>query len=209
MGNMIHEHKTDRGNLRGEIAIAAARMIAEEGVTYEVAKKKAARQILGNNRINAKFLPDNNEIEDELRIYNALFMAETQPARLLHLRRTALQMMQELIEFQPYITGAVLNGTAGEHNDIYLQLFAESAKDVEIFLLNRNIDISVTEAHEYRGKTQAIEIIHFHYEKEVFHLTVFNPDDMRKMTRATNDQAERTDIKGLEQLIEKQVNPLA
>ncbi|MDL2284512.1 hypothetical protein LJC19_05150 [Oxalobacter sp. OttesenSCG-928-P03] len=201
---MTNERKTDWGGLRGEIAMAAARLIAEEGATYEMAKKKAAHQILGNKRINGKFLPDNTEIEEELRIYNALFMADTQPARLLHLRRTALQMMHELAQFQPYITGAVLNGTAGEHSDIHLQLFAESAKDVEIFLLNKNIDISVTESPGYRGKTQAVETIHFYYESEIFHLAVYNPDDMRKMVRAMDTQAERADIGELERLIEQQ-----
>ena len=36
----------DIANLRQDIALAAARMIAEEGTSYEVAKRKAARQIL-------------------------------------------------------------------------------------------------------------------------------------------------------------------
>ncbi|MDR0934352.1 MAG: hypothetical protein LBM56_04655, partial [Burkholderiaceae bacterium] len=87
------EWKTDQGSgLRTEIAGIAARLIAEEGVTYEAAKRRAARQILGNQRISGDFLPDNQEIEDELRIYHSIFMADEQPARLLHLRRTALQM---------------------------------------------------------------------------------------------------------------------
>ena len=38
----------------------------------------------------------------------------TQPARLLHLRKLAVQLMEELAEFSPYLTGAVLNGTVAQ-----------------------------------------------------------------------------------------------
>ena len=198
---MRNEHKTDWFDIRSEIATAAARMIAEEGVTYETAKRKGARQILGNSRINGKFLPDNQQIEEELRIYQALFMSDTQPERLLHLRRLALAMMHELAQFQPYVTGAVLNGTAGEMSDIYLQLFADSAKDVEIFLLNKNIDIAVSEAVSNRSGVQAAENIHFYHKGEVFHLSVYERDDLRRMARASDTVPQRADSKELEQLI--------
>lgn len=206
---MTNEHKTDFASLRSEIAMLAARLIAEEGATYEMAKKKAASKILGNKRINGDLLPNNHKIEEEVRVYHNLFMADTQPARLLHLRKVALEMMNELAQFQPYITGAVLNGTAGEHSDIHLQLFADSAKDVEIFLLNKNIDISVKEAASYRQKAQATETIYFYHNNEIFHLAVYNPDDMRKMVKAMDAQAEKASIIELKQLIEEQINPLS
>ena len=45
--------------------------------------------------------------------------------------------MELLDVFDPHLTGAVLNGTAGRHSDICLQLFADSDKELEFFLLNR------------------------------------------------------------------------
>ena len=48
----------DLANIRQEIAIAAARMIAEEGTSYDVAKRKAARLLLGNSRITGEILPE-------------------------------------------------------------------------------------------------------------------------------------------------------
>src|SRR4051794_18858521 len=111
--------------LRAEIAAAAARMIAEDGADYGTAKRKAAKQILGNAKIRGDIMPDNAQIEEEVRQYHELFFANTQPARLQHLRKLALQLMEELAAFSPYLTGAVLNGTAGEHSDIHLQLFAD------------------------------------------------------------------------------------
>lgn len=202
---MTNEYKTHRNYLSSEIASVAARMIAEEGATYEMAKKRAAKQIIGNKKIKGNLLPDNTEIEEEVRKYHSLFMSDTQPARLLHLRQIALQIMVELAQFRPYIIGAVFNGTAGEHSDIYLQVFAESAKDIEIYLLNKNVAISVTEAPTYKGKTPALETIHFYYSKELIHLTVYDLDDMRKMAKAADSQIEKTDIEGLKQLIAQQI----
>jgi hypothetical protein len=42
--------------------------------------------------------------------------------------------------FNPHLTGALLDGTAGRYAEIDIQLFADSAKDVEIFLLNEKLD---------------------------------------------------------------------
>ena len=143
--NMTIYRFNDIANLRQEIAIAAARMIAEEGTSYDVAKRKAARMILGNSRITGEILPDNATVENEVRLYNELFLSDTQPARLLHLRHLSLRLMKKLIIFNPYVTGAVLKGTGGEHSDIHLQLFTDNVKDVEIFLLNNGIDFDVSE----------------------------------------------------------------
>ncbi len=206
MITMTNEYKTNWNNISNEIAVIAARMIAEEGATYEMAKKKALNQVLGNKRIKANLLPDNSKIEEEVKKYNALFLAEKQPARLLHLRKIALRLMEELEPFQSYVIGAVFNGTAGEHSDIYLQVFSDSPKDIEIFLLNKHFEISVTEAPNYKGKTQAIETIHFYYMKELCHLAIYHIDDIRKMAKASHVQTEKANIDELKRLIEEQIN---
>ena len=117
-------YPSDAELLRAEIAAAAARMIAEDGADYGTAKRKAARLILGNQRVRGDVLPDNAQIEAEVREYQALFQGDEQSQRLLHLRRLALEVMEKFEDFAPYVTGAVLNGTASEHSDIHLQLFA-------------------------------------------------------------------------------------
>lgn len=165
--------------VRAEIAAAAARMIAEDGADYATAKKKAAKQVLGNARTRGEIMPDNMQIEDEVRKYNELFFGDTQPARLLHLRKLALRVMEELIQFSPYLTGAVLHGTAGEHSDIYLQLFPESAKDVEIFLLNKNVDFEVSESAHFKGHADPVETVSFMWQNEGVHLALYESDDLR------------------------------
>jgi hypothetical protein len=187
--------------LRAEIAAAAARMIAEDGADYGTAKRKAAKQILGNAKVRGEIMPDNAQIEDEVRAYNELFFADTQPARLLHLRKLALRLMEELAQFSPWLTGAVLNGTAGEHSDIHLQLFAESAKDVEIFLLNRNVDFDVSESTHFRNG-EPVETLSFIWQNEGVHLALYETDDLRGAGRTTQDgKAARANTQHLRALI--------
>ncbi|HEX8955261.1 MAG TPA: hypothetical protein VF798_03250 [Burkholderiaceae bacterium] len=191
--------------LRAEIAAAAARMIAEDGADYATAKRKAARQILGDNKPASDLLPDNAQIEEEVRIYNEIFLGETQPARLRHLRELALRLMSDLAQFNPYLTGAVLNGTAGEHSDIHLYLFAESAKDVEIFLLNKNMPFEISESPHFAARKDVIETVSFMWHNEGVHLSLYEIDDLRYLPKGPERRLANADTIRL--LIEGQDAP--
>ena len=173
--------------LRSEIAMQAARLIAEEGCEYSTAKRRAAKQVLGNQKINGNVLPDNQQIEQEVREYQALFYADTQPQRLRQLRLLALEVMDKLEQFNPYLIGATLNGTAGDHSDIYLHLYTENSKDVAIFLLNLGIDFEVSE-HAYRHN-EPLETLSFLYKQEGIHLLIHDFDDLKHTDR--NERADR------------------
>ena len=125
-------------NIRRQIASTAARLIAEEGIRdYGLAKRKAARQLgIGPN----EELPTNLEIEEAVRTYQSLSLADEQPEQLRMLRSAAVTLMAELARFSPYATGGVVDGTAGRFTAIELQVFADSAKEVELFLLNNGVD---------------------------------------------------------------------
>ncbi|MBI2309055.1 MAG: hypothetical protein HYU78_17335 [Rhodocyclales bacterium] len=128
-------HRLDR--TRAIICSAAARLIAEDGMTdYTQAKRKALRQL---GLPDGTPLPTNGELDDALREWQAVFQDGEQIERITHLRQKAAELMEILLEFRPYLTGSVLEGTAGRFAEIDLQLFADSAKEVEIFLLNRGI----------------------------------------------------------------------
>ncbi|HTD02830.1 hypothetical protein [Undibacterium sp.] len=189
-------YPSDAEVLRSEIAMLAARMIAEDGADYSSAKRKAAKQILGNKKLKGDVLPDNSQIEQEVREYNALFFGDTQPQRLLSLRQIALRLMLELEKFNPYLTGAVLNGTAGQHSDIHLQLFTDNAKDVAIFLLNKDVRFEVSETISSRNA--AIETLSFLHQQEGVHLALYNPDDLR-----AGGRTERANIAALRGLIQE------
>lgn len=188
--------------LRAEIAAAAARMIAEDGADYATAKRKAAKQLIGNARIRGDVLPDNSQIEEEVRQYNELFFGEDQPARLLHLRTLALELMEQFDAFRPYLTGAVLNGTAGPHSDIHLQLFTDNGKDVAIELLNRNINFEVSENRHFRDPQQRVEVLSFMWHGEGIHLALYLTDDLRGAARASSSGSpSRANAASLRELI--------
>ena len=124
-------------HLRRSIASAAARLMAEEGFTdYGAAKRKAARSLGAGD---GEALPTNEEIETELRAWQSLYQEDEQRERVRDLRTTALQVMQVLAEFNPYLTGGALDGTAGRYSPVEIDLYADSSKDVEIALLSYGI----------------------------------------------------------------------
>ncbi|ACR27706.1 hypothetical protein [Burkholderia glumae] len=179
----------DPRRVREEIALSAARLIAEDGLDYASAKRKAARQLLGDSRISGEWLPDNDMLEAELHEYLALFQSETQPAELRYLRQIALDWMERLAPFSPYLAGAVLNGTANAHSDIHLQTFSDSQKEIAIYLLNHNIQYDVSETRHFAGRGD-VETLSFLWrtrqdtEAVGIHVALYDSEDLRGAVRA-------------------------
>lgn len=130
-------HTYKRDLMREQLAHQAAKLMAEGGITdHAYAKRKAARQL---GAADTQHLPSNQEVDDALHSYRALYQHDSHPGILRQLREEALATMRLLAEFHPYLTGSVLSGTAGAHSDINLMLFSDDAKAVLLFLLKRNI----------------------------------------------------------------------
>jgi hypothetical protein len=193
----------DLALLRAEVAARAARLIAEDGTDYATAKRKAMRLVLGEEQAPPKLLPDNAEIEEEVRKYQALFLGDTQPARLRALRVIALEVMQQLEQFRPYLTGAALNGTAGEHNDVHLQLFADSAKDVIMFMLDRDVHIDISETPHFKGgRHDPVETVSFHWRKQQVHAELYEMNDLRGALKPRADgRPQRADINAVRAML--------
>jgi hypothetical protein len=189
--------------MRAEIAVHAARMVAQDGADYATARRKAARQVLGVDQPAPNLMPDNLQIEDEVRKYLSLFGVPGQVERLASLRTTALQVMDALEEFHPYLTGAVLGGTAGEHDEIHLQLFADSAKEVQIYLLNRNVNIEISETPHFKGgRHDPVETVSFLWHKETIHAELYDYHDLRGALKPRADgRLQRVDAAGLRALM--------
>ena len=160
--------------MRTRIAAAAARIMAEDGVDdFALAKRKAARQL---GALDTQALPRNDEIEAELRAYRALYHADEHARLIEQLRRVALDAMRALERFHPYLTGPVLKGTAGPYAEIDLQLFPDSPKDVEIFLLDRGVPFATHEARRYSGdRAHAVSVITLLWDSVPLRLSVFDP----------------------------------
>ncbi|HWU35705.1 MAG TPA: hypothetical protein VN023_10770 [Methylovorus sp.] len=198
-------------HLRQLIAQQAARMMAEEGISdFSHAKRKAGKQ-LGATDINC--LPTNSEIEEEIRLYHEIYNSEDQPENLRQLRADAVIVMRLLERFNPHLTGPVLDGTAGKFAETHIHLFADSLKDVEMFLLNQQIPYETNEK-SYRiserrssdrkgGDRKKVPVFTLEGPHGLIRLSVFEIDDLRIPTRsAANGQASsRVNLEGLKALI--------
>jgi hypothetical protein len=166
------------------IANAAARLIAEDGINdYAVAKRKAAHRLGFSDTVN---LPENDEVEAELRLYHRLFQDREQIARVARLRQKATGIMSKLNKFNPYLTGSVLDGTAARYAEIDIQLFTDSTKDVEIFLLNQHIDYE----HSTPRSERAEAVLTSHEEDTVVNLIIY-PAQEERVTFKTRDGRNR------------------
>jgi len=135
---MSKDQSPRRNLMREQLAYHAARLIAEDGITdYGLAKRKAAKQM---GATDTHHLPSNQEVVDALHSYRALYQHDSHPDILYQLREEALAAMRMLEPFRPYLTGSVLNSTAGGRSDINLMLFSDDAKAVLLFLLKHNLE---------------------------------------------------------------------
>ncbi len=188
--------------MRERIAQQAARIIAEDGIqSYASAKHKAARQIGAPGTRN---LPDNDEVERALRDYQALYQRDEQSVRLHRLREQALEAMRLLEPFNPYLTGSVLKGVATRHSDINLQLFTDSAKEVELFLLARQVPYKSGEKHlRFGGGERSFPAFTLLDGPAEINVTVFATEDIRQIPRGYAEKNARAPARQVEALLEE------
>jgi len=197
--------------LSTEIAATAARLVVEEGLEYGPAKQRALK-VLGLPRNGRAALPSNDQLEDEVRDYLALFCADTQPAELQALRELAAVWMERLAEFRPHLTGAVWRGTATRLSNIHLQLFCDDSKAAEIAMINWQVDYEVGATAGPRG--QQIDVLSLAApcralgEQVTVHLSILDFDDLRgALKNDARGRSERGDLAALRKLLQAEQAP--
>lgn len=188
-----------------EILACAARLIVEDGFEYGPAKQQALRQ-LGLPARTA--LPSNSHLEDAVQEYINLFCADTQPSELNQLRELAVNWMQIMQDFSPFLSGAVWHGTATRHSDIHLQLFCDDPKMAEIFLINRNIKYSSATITNSNGSTvdalSAFEIVREWQQKVFIHMEIYDFNDIRGALKPDiKGRSPRGDLQAVQALLKK------
>ena len=177
-GHPAGNHDSGRDLMREQLAHLAARLMAENGITdYAFAKRKAARQL---GAPDTQHLPSNQEVDQALRSFRALFQQAHHPVILSQLRKQALDAMRLLEPFNPYLTGSVLDGSAGEQSDINLSVYSDDAKAVMMFLLKHKVEF---ESGEWRtqlmGRLQTLPSFTLQSETGMpVHITVL-PENAR------------------------------
>jgi hypothetical protein len=189
--------------LKSEIAAVAARMVVEEGLEFGPAKRRALKQLGLPGRTA---LPGNDEVEDAVAEYIALFCADTQPGELRALRRLAAVWMERMAVFRPHLGGAVWHGTATRLSDIYIQLFCDDCKSAEISLIDHKVDYVPRTVNGFHGESvEALSVHAFCQElnEEVgVHLLVYDHDDVRGALKPdAKGRAPRGDLAAVQRLL--------
>lgn len=189
-----------------EIAATAARLVVEEGLEYGPAKRRALRDLGLPSRTA---LPNNDEVEAEVRDYIQLFCADTQPQELQALRLLALEWMERMAQFRPHVGGAVWHGTATRLSDIYIQLFCDDSKSAEIALIDHHVDYEPRMVTGFHG--EQVEALSVHTSSRTLgeevgvHLLVYDLDDLRGALKPDSQgRAPRGNLAALRRLMEKE-----
>jgi len=182
---------------RSEVAQVAARLMAEGDVhDFGEAKARAAASLGVSDR---RKLPGNDEVEAEIRSYQALFQADEQPRWVAEKRRIALAMMDLVAAFSPRLAGSVLRGTAAAESEITLHLFVDPPERVATFLYDRDIpwELDGWEARFGGNRVYELPMYRINPEGQSVRLIVFPEGapreaprsviDGRPMQRATRD----------------------
>src|SRR5215213_2910400 len=177
-------HERDRNDERSRIAQLAARLMAEDGIEdYAAAKRKAARQA---GAPDTRQLPTNEEVQAALRTHQTLYGGAEHLARVRELRERALDVMHGLDRFNPYLTGSVLTGTAGKYADINLQLYTDFGKDVELFLIDRDIPYRAGERRLWCGdELRTLPAFTVDDDGLEIEIVVLEEADLRRAVRTT------------------------
>ena len=191
-------------DLTDEIAASAAQCVVEEGLEYGPAKRRALK-VLGLPPKTP--LPNNDQVEAQVREYIEIFCADTQPGELLALRQHAWMWMNRLAAYRPYLGGAVWHGTATRLSDIYLQLFCDDAKSTEIELINQGIEFEARTVNGLHG--EPVEALSIHSfcdalgEEIGVHLLINDYDDVRGALKMdAQGRTPRGDAEAVKRLIE-------
>lgn len=108
---------------------AARLMLRGKETDYAAARKRAARW-LSRRKVDATDMPTVAEIQLQLYALSGLFAAEHQTASRAAMRAAALELMTVLEEYQPHVSGCVIDGSVITGATLTLDVTGKSAADV-------------------------------------------------------------------------------
>lgn len=184
--------------MRIRIAQLAAQLMVEHGIRdFALAKRKAARQL---GAPESHSLPGNDEIEAALRAHQSLYRPDEHRRLLQALRHQALEVLEALQRFDPVVVGGVLNGTVSRHSDIEIELYADSSKDFEQYLLNEGIAFKVKDRNG-----QGVYLLYS--EPADVWVRILPAENRHAVGRNRQDGRRRMNARQLAQLLQDDVTP--
>ena len=157
--------------------------------------KQASQQAILELGLSKKEVqPSAAEIEAAVADYRQLF-SPNYDVDLLALRQKSLALLDFFRQFNPFLIGSVLKGSASKHSDINLLIFSDDPKAIEIFLLNQQIDYSCKERKTQYRQTDSPAIA-FWFDNTQVHMQVL-PSTARHQTSKKIDRANYEQLKQL------------
>lgn len=190
-----------RQKTRSHLAWEAARLMAEQSIDdpYQALNKATAR--LGH--ADKRYLPEPEEIDAALLEYNRLFRPESQNIELGKHRTLALEAMEFLAEFDPRLTGAALDGTAGRHSSVTLHVFADAPEEVMRKLLDAHVPYRETSCRcRLRGERVEMPALSFYVDETPMELCIF-PDTAAGRAASANTTEATASMRELRALLEQ------
>lgn len=173
----------------------------EEGIEdYRRAKLKAVER-LGLRGVNK--LPRNEAVDSARLEFQRIFQSETRASAIARMRHAALDIMQRLESFSPLLTGSLVDGSAGTHTPITIQVFPETAEDLIRILIDLSIPYRETSHAVAVGRdgSAVLPAISFVYDHSHVDLQVFPPEWADKARGRRGDAAPRVSTEDLRRLL--------
>lgn len=186
-------------------------MYAREESEYFTAKRKAARQVVGDDR--TRDLPSNKEIREEILVLAELMEGESRLRELTAMRLEALRLMRALARFRPRLIGSVWTGHIRKGSDIDLHVFTDSLGLLEDALVELGLAGAYRVEHKrVRKHNEERVFTHVHVETggHSIELTVYAADKANYPFRSsiTGKEIERAGIGELEARLRETVPDL-
>lgn len=154
--------------------------MAEHGIRdFLFAKRKAAERF---GVVDGAVLPRNTEIEEALQEYQRLFGGEAHLESLQTQREVALDVMQRLEAFHPRLVGPVLHGTATDHDDVMLHVFADRMESVTFRLMDQGVPFEVGERRTRLNPERVVQqpALRLEVDGQPVEIVVFPIDGIRQ-----------------------------
>jgi hypothetical protein len=199
----VTHSETRNRERRQRLAIEAARLISEGGIRdFHLAKRKAAHRLGIHDDAS---LPRNSEIQEALRDYQRLFLAQSHPQLLRERREAAARALTFFAEFEPRLVGAVLEGTADAHSAVCLHLYTDDAELVPLFLAEHRIpaEASSRRVRLDRDRSTELPVWLFGADALPFDITVLPRDALRQapLDRIDEKPMRRASLAALQELL--------
>ena len=185
------------------LAHESAKIIVSQGIgNFSDAKTKAAKKL---NIENLGCLPSNYEIEKSLKEHYQLFVPETHADYIKLMREAAIEIMNLFIEFQAYVVGPVVSGTASSSSSINIHLGSEDIYDVTQILDKNEMKYKFFDKKiKFNKKVNKVFCgLSLLYRKMVVEIVIFNSKDIkqRPLSRIDGRPIKRLKINSLKMLL--------